>query len=536
MVPRQRRGDLSIVYCALPSMTDAQIRQLAGFLLTDAKITYSNDDLEQIVSLSDGHPFNVKFLLEAAIEYTLPVALGDTTELTQWKRRRGSEFLRNILFTEEEKVILAALRDFSTLDFATIQGVVGREIPIIGKALARLMDFHVIEAANDTYQVAPPLRIAVGRDNRFTLDPERRREVLKVIADSLNACPDYDVISVSMIDAGILAALQEGNKVPPLFAAFLLPSHLVWLARHHYDGRRWPECARMTSAALEGVNRLSPAGKVEACRLLCLSCARMDRETGFQKGIAMLRTWADDSWARSNVHFLLGFNARLDGNLPQAEAHFREAYRGAPGNFSALRELAAICKIRGQLDQAETFARKAIETAPVNPYILDTLLSVLISCPSHKLRERELEIEHLFQKLKNVGEEEGRSFYTTRRAEYEFKHGSIHEARCLIDSAASKTSGIFHIHALRAEIYLEQGVKTVASAEIENMRRMVYRDSAGERRTNLRRLLEIEASYLAATGDYEAAKKIYGKRTVFTVEEAQAEISNIDYEQAMTRR
>jgi hypothetical protein len=68
------------------------------------------------------------------------------------------------------------------------------------------------------------------------------------------------------------------------------------------------------------------------------------------------------------------------------------------------------------------------------------------------------------------------------------------------------------------------------------MRRVVYRDSAGERRANLRPLLEIEASYLAANGDYEAAKKIYGRREVFTEEEAQAEIRNIDYEQALRRR
>jgi hypothetical protein len=46
-------------------------------------------------------------------------------------------------------------------------------------------------------------------------------------------------------------------------------------------------------------------------------------------------------------------------------------------------------------------------------------------------------------------------------------------------------------------------------------------------------LLEIEASYLASCGDYKAAKEIYGNREVFTEEEAQAEIRNIDYEQAM---
>jgi tetratricopeptide (TPR) repeat protein len=493
-------------------------------------------DLEQIVSLSDGHPFNVNFLVGTAIEYTLPVALADTTELTQWKRRHGSEFLRNIEFSEEEEAILAALRDFSILDFSTIHGILGGEIAAVGKALTRLMDFHVIEAAgSDTYQVAPPLRTAVGRDNRFTLDPDRTRAMLKVISDSLMAHTEADEISVSMIDAGILAALQEGTAVSPFFSAFLLPSHLVWLARRHYDGKRWAECARLTLAALESVNRLSPAGKVEACRLLCLSSARLNRQDDFQKGIAMLRTWADDSWARSNVHFQLGFNARLDGNLLQAEAHFREAYGESPGNPDVIRELAAICMIRGELDQAETFARKAIDPASDNPYILDILLRVLIACPPNKLREHELEISYLFETLKSVGEDEGRSFYTTRRAEYELKHGRIDEACHFIDAAALKTPGIFAVHALRAKIYLERGLKTVAKDEIEKIRRVVYRNQPGDRRSNLRALLEIEASYLAATGDYNAAKEIYGRRTVFTEEEAQVAIRTIDYEQAMRR-
>jgi len=223
--------------------------------------------------------------------------------------------------------------------------------------------------------------------------------------------------------------------------------------------------------------------------------------------------------------------------LPQAEEHFRKAREESPGNFSALRELASICKIRGELDAAETFARQAFDTASDNPYILDILLSVLIARPRNKLGEHEPEIENLFGKLESVGEEEGRSFYTTRRAEYELRHGRVDEACRLIDAAASKTPGIFDIHALRAEIYLDRGVKSVASDEIEKMKRVVYRDSpAGERRTNLRRLLEIEATYLATSGNYEAAKKIYGNRGVFTEKEAQAEIKNIDYEQAMKKR
>lgn len=536
MIPRLQRGNLNIAYCALPSMTNAQIRQLAGSLLSDAKITYTNDDLEQIISLSDGHPLNVKFFTEQAKEYTLPVALADTGELTQWKKNRGSEFLRKINFTDEEKTILGALRDLNTLDFPTIQRIVAGEIAVSGKALARLMDFHVVEGAGDTYQVSPPLRIAVGRDNRFALDANRRQTVLNIVSNLLTTERSEDEFQVSMIDAGILATLQAGKEIPEMFSSFLLPSHQIWLARRHYDDKRWPECARLALIALDSVQQLSPAGKVEACRLLCLSSARMDRQDDFKQGIAMLRRWADDSWAQSNVHFLLGFNARLDGNLPLAEQQFRDAYGKSQGNFSAIRELAAICKIRNDLDQAEFFARKAFERAPDNGYILDILLSVLIACDRNKLREREPEIEFVFQRLKSIGEESGRSFYTTRRAEYELKQGNIPEASRMIDAAAEQTPGIFDVHALRARIYLERGIKSIAMEEIEKMRRVVYRESAGERRTNLRPLREIESSYFASTGDFQAAKKIYDDRNVFTEKEAQDAVRAIDYEQAIRQR
>lgn len=536
MVPRNQRDDMELAYSALPSMTDAQIRQLAGFLLVDAEIVYSNDDLETIVSLSDGHPFNVKFIVGTATEYTLPVALADVTELNQWKVRRGSEFLRNIDFSDAEKKILAALRDFSVLDFTTIQAIADDEIDVTGRALVRLIDLHVIEGAGDTYGIAPPLRSAVQRERRFVLDSHQKAQMLEIISNTLKTKTDNDAVSVSMINAGVLAMLHQEQGIPELFSVFLLPSHLVWLARRHYDDRRWSDCARLTADALESADRLSPEGKVEACRLLCLSSARLNKQQNFQKGIDTLRTWAHDSAARSNLHFLLGFNARLGGSLPEAEIHFRKALEEKPGNFSAIRELTTICFVREDLDEAEKFARQAYDIASDNPYILDILLSILIARRPHRVNSSQQEIERLFEILMTVGEEEGRSFYTTRRAEYELKNGHLREASRLIDDAVSKTPGIFAVHALRSQIYLEQGIKSIVSDEIEKMRTVVYRNTGGERRTNLRLFLEIESSYFAAIGDYKSAKEVYGSRSVFTEKEAEEKIKTLEYEQMMTRR
>ena len=51
MMPSRQRRDLDIVFCALSSLDNDQVRQLAGSLLIDGDIPYTNEDLDNIVSL-----------------------------------------------------------------------------------------------------------------------------------------------------------------------------------------------------------------------------------------------------------------------------------------------------------------------------------------------------------------------------------------------------------------------------------------------------------------------------------------------------
>ena len=206
------------------------------------------------------------------------------------------------------------------------------------------------------------------------------------------------------------------------------------------------------------------------------------------------------------------------------------------GNIHASRELASISLMLGDLDTAETFARRSLEVAPDNPYLLDILLGVLISGSRGKPRGQRPEIEWLFERLARAAQTDDRSFYAARRAEDEFRHGSLAEASRLIDDASQKTPGIFSVLALRAKIYLDRGIKSVVWEEIEKMRNMVYRVVGGERRSNLRPLLEIEATYALSNGDYESAKNIYRTKGVFTDEEAQREIKDVEFQQAMLQR
>jgi hypothetical protein len=60
---------------------------------------------------------------------------------------------------------------------------------------------------------------------------------------------------------------------------------------------------------------------------------------------------------------------------------------------------------------------------------------------------------------------------------------------------------------------------------------MDSRDS-GERRTNYRPYLETYARYLAETGQYDDAKKIFADRAVFSDAEAQSAVRDIETVQA----
>ena len=190
----------------------------------------------------------------------------------------------------------------------------------------------------------------------------------------------------------------------------------------------------------------------------------------------------------------------------------------------------------GNHDDAEKFAREAFEIAQDNAYILDILLSVLIRSHRSKVKLAEPEVEMLFERLKQAGEEHGRSFYTTRRAEYELKRGSVDVACKLIDEAVKQSPGIFNVHALRAEIYLERGNNTTTLEELKKLHAIVHRNTSGERFTNLRPYLVLEASYNAATGNFDGAKDIYRNRDVFTEEEALEAVRQLEIERAYRQR
>ena len=288
---------------------------------------------------------------------------------------------------------------------------------------------------------------------------------------------------------------------------FLLPSHHVFLAKRQYDQKHYQESIRFAKEALKSAGRLSRTGLVAACRFMCLSAARIGDGTTFNLGIGQLESAARDNWSKSNVAFLRGFNERMKGHQPAAEIYFREAYDLSPGNYSIARELAAICFARGKLDEAESFARESVQISPRNAYVLDILIAVLTRRLQGRVKEN-AEVQELMDVLKQVGDEGGRSFYTTRNAEIEFLAGDRRLARTIAEEAISRTPNIFEPRRIYADILLEERSFTKVAEVIHWMKDKVNATDPGERRTNYRAYLETRARYMTELGRFSSKRNI----------------------------
>ena len=470
-------------------------------------------------------------MIEEASDCGLSVFMANPRHFIEWKHRQSSEYLGKIQLTETEVLVLGILKMVPELDFAAIADALDERDVTIAEAIFRLVNLHVIESTTDSFIVSPPLRIAVERDRRIRLTVDVAQRAIGQLVESLSVRLDDGTAPVRLINSTVLASLQSGRAMPEIASAFLLPSHSVWMAKRCYDERNWSECITYAKNATGGRDRLSENGLVGACRFLCLASARIGDQGTFTQGISMLQTTTGNDWGKSNVSFLLGFNARLKGHLPEAEGHFRRAYDLSPGNFSAGREIASVCLERGNLEDAERFAREAHQHAQRNPYLVDILVAILI----RKFgigRGSDIELDEMFRLLEEVGEEEGRSFFTTRRAEFEYVSGNNREALRRIEIAIARTPALFEPRRLHAEILLAMGNRVRANDVIREMREMVNARNPNEGRKNYRQYIETFAHYLTEVNSFEEAKALFADQRVFSLLETEKEIRNIEIVQA----
>ena len=173
--------------------------------------------------------------------------------------------------------------------------------------------------------------------------------------------------------------------------------------------------------------------------------------------------------------------------------------------------------------------------APNNPFQIDILVAVLIKKFDGTF-ESKGELDDLFYILERVSEEEGRSFFSTRKADFEHLWGDNREALRLVEIAIRQTPRLFEPRRLHASILLKTGNKIKAFEAIKIMRDMVDSQDPNERRKNYRQYLRSNAEYLVEIGQYKEAKKIYSNRMVFTEAEQNEQVKAIEVIQGYRAR
>lgn len=524
----KRRASGDIAYCSVPNLSRDETERLIITLLRDKDIKANSEQISDLVNIADQHPFNIYRMMTEIERVSLGIFLANPRDFIDWKHKQTSEYIRSAQLGRIEIKILSIFSIAPVLDFHSLTGVISDELRSdVADSIQKMADLHIVQVEDDNISVSPALRIAADRDPRTDLKGPERTRIMKALADSLVLRLEEGDAPITLLGSAVMASLDSDEPVGKLVEAFILPSHQVWLAKRHYDSKRWKESMRMAREAISGKQRLSKSGAVAACRYLGLAAARINDQQAFEEGLSELKKVADDDWSRSNVWFLEGFNLRLQGKLQEAREKLINSYGLARRNRSTSRELASVCLNLDLPAEAEGYAREAYENAKWNPYIIDILISCLIKNKGRGC-VRDPEVDDLLDKLEQRDAEEGRSFHKTRMAEIELLYGDTAKALILIQDAIKTTPRLFEPLRLYVKILLKIGNHLKAKEQLDIIRDATINGDHHDRRANYRPYLQLLSDYYLGVGDFEKALDVYDDSRFFTDEDRRSIKKEVD--------
>lgn len=536
MTPRNlRRPSKDIAYLSVTALSREDSLKLVSWAVKTSNTKCDDNQIEQLVEISDYHPYNVYEMKSIIQEIGVAAFLADTSKFVAWKHKETSAYLRDIKVSELDSKILSVLMFAPELDFGSLVYTLQTNSEDMSSSVQSLVDLHVLSYSDDRFSISPPLRIAVERDPRIKLKSEDHAEIIGRLASSLTVSIEDGSAPIALTDAVVLANLEAGKIMPAVANALLLPSHRIWLAQRHYDAARWRDCLRLAQDAVRDKSRLSAQGLIGGYRLLCLSASRLNDQEVFSEAISKLAASAKDSWSKAHVEFLRGFNFRMRGDIIEAEKSFKQSYALNDNDRSTVRELASACLITGDNTGAERFARKAYELATNNPYTIDILVSALVRTLGPKC-VNDREVNDLLDRLTSLDDEENKSFSYTRKAEIELLYGDTSKALTSVKEAMKRTPYLFEPKLLHAKILLKQGRKSLVPEEISNLERLTSRSGRSDNKAHRRQVLILKSEYMVDTGQFKVAKEIFDDFRCFSDTDKEKNIKFIDVAEAMSTR
>jgi tetratricopeptide (TPR) repeat protein len=500
-------------HIGLRQLSDEQTKELLGFSLKQSGVDFTAQHLEDICEHLDGHPFNVRFARQFIETYGIDSIVADPTELIDWKRRRADDFLKRVEFGELETDIIAVLSDYRHVATDMLVGVIGSDPAAVARALRRLEEFCCVERREAYFHIAGPIREAVRRDKRFQKSDGWKRAVGKAICDVLGEYRNEDHISVPVLESAALAAVRDGTA-PGFLSSIILPSHLLRVARDHYDNGKGALCIEFCNRAYQMKDRLTPDAQIEVLRLWALSAVRANDVPTFNNVIQRLKGYHRPPAKRVTL-FLEGFQLRIAGRLELAEEKFLAAWNLSRQNQSINRELASLyCKQR-RYNEAEVHARSAYDVAPTNPYIIDILAETLLGKTQFGFPVDRLEVSRLLHELKIYGDAPGSSFFLVREAQRKLREKDYKGALVSIDRAIDRTPTLLAAHFIRADVHLALNDVLAAERDVKHINEMLTQ-MGGYSGGDEAQLTELEVRILVEKRQYRMAKTKIEKSAFLT--------------------
>lgn len=486
----------------LGELSDTVSKELIALSLREESIEFNNDELGQLANLVDGHPFNLRFVVGYARHYGLANFLQDPRDFIEWKHRRGEDFLKKLEFSELAISIVSALAEYGNLSAELLIIISETSTELLQEELRNLQDYCCVEFRNGFFHLSSPIREATRRDRRFMHDDAWHSRVAQVICDVIQEYTEDDGVPLGLLEAATIAQVR-GGAAPAYLKSLVLPSHLLMIAREHYDAQLRPQCIEFCKRAYDMKGRMTSDAQVETLRLWGLSAARSNDPKEYNFVIGELKTFNYPTAARNGL-FLEGFIARIRGQLDIAEKKFKDAWDIAPKNAHINRELASLYCRQRRYSEAEQYARSTYEIQKTNPYIIDILLETLIGKKSLGQNVDQREINRLRDELKSQSHETETLFYNLREAQILINSKDYNGAILQIDEAIGLNAGVPGAYFLGVEA--ELGRKNIIGAEdrLHSVKDLLRRQ--GQSEGDECKLVEAEITILLEKQQFVGAK------------------------------
>lgn len=499
---RERRG---VIYHRVEPLSPRDTKILVSLYFKRRKVPCQANQVEQIVDLIDGHPYNLEYLLELLETTSLESLLGDPEDLLAFKARQGDEFLGKIHLNETESSTLSILRVLGSTPLQILSEVTETDPEALGRALRSLEEQHCVERSGDVVQINRPLRSAIEQSPQLALSKSEVSRIRVRAVEIFKSFKDDDDVPVSLISTAARAAALS-NDEDHYLRIFISPANSVVVARKFYDAKNYDDCEKMCRRALAQVRLITSEATLEARRLQCLSLIRLGRDDPFFKAIATIQQ--DSKKGKALRQFLLGFRQRIRGYPAEACDFFKKSLEFNPQSFSALREISHALLAQNDHEAAKTYCDNALKIAPTNPYILDQALAIEISRVG-KVDEYIFynpEIESLLGRLKRYGNQDGLSFYEIRMSDLFRRMGNLDAALDHIDNAKSLNPSHVPAYLIECEIHLSRGQDpNSVNAKLDLIRPMIDGNRSGEGNTNLPEFLTLKIRVLSESGKLKDA-------------------------------